>query len=176
MQEDSVFHWGARQTGRSTLLKKLFPGHRYYDLLKGDVFERFNRRSELLREELLLLRRILLPGSPEYGKAFEHFIIQELQAWKQYTNSQHEITYWRTASGFEVDIILGDAIAAIEIKSAREIHSHHLKGLKAFAEEHPKARLIIVAKEENRRISGKIEIIPYHEFLQQLWNGNIFRG
>ena len=52
-RNDTVFLWDARQTGKSTLLKKLFPGHRYFDLLKGEVFERFNRRPELLREELL---------------------------------------------------------------------------------------------------------------------------
>ena len=52
-QDDSVFLWGARQTGKSTLLRKLFPNCRYYDLLKGEQFERLNRRPELLREELL---------------------------------------------------------------------------------------------------------------------------
>ena len=52
-RNDTVFLWGARQTGKSTLLKKLFPDCRYYDLLKGEVFERLYRRPELLREELL---------------------------------------------------------------------------------------------------------------------------
>jgi len=366
--EDSVFLWGARQTGKSTLLKHLFPGNRYYDLLKGEVYERFNRRPELLREELMtadeneliiidevqkipalldevhwlitnrklrfilcgssarklkrsganllggravrnmlyplvspeipdfdldralsngmlprhytvnnaskrlqayvgdylqqeiraealtrnlstfsrflevaalscgemlnynniarecgvsaptikeyfsiledtlvgyflpafrktvkrrlihaprfyyfdlgltnfLLRRSKLqPGSPEYGKAFEHFIIQELQAWNTYASTNHELSYWRTASGYEVDVILGDAQVAIEIKSAQEIHSHHLKGLKAFSEEHPNARLLVVSREWSRRIHGNIEIIPVTEFLDMLWKGNI---
>lgn len=34
---ESVFLWGARQTGKSTLLSALFPDARYYDLLKSDV-------------------------------------------------------------------------------------------------------------------------------------------
>jgi len=38
--EDTVFLWGARQTGKSTLLKTRFPDCRYYDLLKGDQFLR----------------------------------------------------------------------------------------------------------------------------------------
>jgi len=53
-ENDSVFLWGARQTGKSTLLKTLFPKNRYYDLLMGEEFERFKRQPELLREELLL--------------------------------------------------------------------------------------------------------------------------
>ena len=51
---ESIFLWGARQTGKSTLLNTLFPQARYYDLLKSDVFERLHRRPALLREELLL--------------------------------------------------------------------------------------------------------------------------
>lgn len=34
VEEESVFFFGARQTGKTTLLKQLFPGARYYDLLK----------------------------------------------------------------------------------------------------------------------------------------------
>ena len=49
---DSFFLFGARQTGKTTLLKQLFPQARYYDLLKSDEFERLSRSPKLLREEL----------------------------------------------------------------------------------------------------------------------------
>ncbi len=52
IQEDSVFLWGARQTGKSTLLKSLFPNAIYVDLLQNDVFERFRRKPSLLRDDL----------------------------------------------------------------------------------------------------------------------------
>jgi len=54
-ENDTIFLWGARQTGKSTLLKMLFPTVRYIDLLKSDEFARYNRRPALLREELILL-------------------------------------------------------------------------------------------------------------------------
>lgn len=50
---NSCFLWGARQTGKSTLLKILFPTARRYDLLLSDEFLRLNQRPALLREELL---------------------------------------------------------------------------------------------------------------------------
>ena len=50
--DESVFFFGARQTGKTTLLKQLYPNERYYDLLKSDEFERLSRRPYLLREEL----------------------------------------------------------------------------------------------------------------------------
>lgn len=83
------------------------------------------------------------------------------------------LSYWRTASGFEVDAVLGNAQIGIEIKSSQEIHSHHLKGLKAFAEEHPDSRTIVVSNEKNKRISAKIKVFPVQEFLHELWEGTI---
>ena len=55
VETNSIFLWGARQTGKSTLLKMRFPGVRYIDLLKSDEFARYSRRPALLREELSLL-------------------------------------------------------------------------------------------------------------------------
>ena len=53
IQDDSVFLWGARQVGKSTLVKKLFPDAKVYDLLKSDEYSRLLRRPQLLREELI---------------------------------------------------------------------------------------------------------------------------
>lgn len=50
--EESFFLWGARQTGKSTLLRKMYNDHMYIDLLMSDVFERYRRAPSLLREEL----------------------------------------------------------------------------------------------------------------------------
>ncbi len=47
---ESVFLWGARQTGKSTLLRMMFPGVLYFDLLLSDVFNRFLSNPALLRE------------------------------------------------------------------------------------------------------------------------------
>lgn len=50
---ESFFLWGARQTGKSTLLKKLYSGSLWFDLLLNDVFERFQRNPSQLREIIL---------------------------------------------------------------------------------------------------------------------------
>jgi predicted AAA+ superfamily ATPase len=50
---ESCFFWGARQTGKSTLLEKLFPDSPRYDLLLSDELRRLRERPALLREELL---------------------------------------------------------------------------------------------------------------------------
>lgn len=49
---ESAFLWGPRQTGKSTLLKLLYPESHYFDLLLADEYERFLRNPTLLREIL----------------------------------------------------------------------------------------------------------------------------
>jgi predicted AAA+ superfamily ATPase len=51
-ENESLFLWGARQTGKSTLLKELFPDAIWFDLLLSDVYERLLRNPSLLRETI----------------------------------------------------------------------------------------------------------------------------
>ncbi len=50
---ESLFLWGARQTGKSTLLKTMYPDATWYDLLLADVYERLLRNPIHLREAIL---------------------------------------------------------------------------------------------------------------------------
>ncbi len=121
----------------------------------------------------LLHRKELLRGTPDYGHAFEHLVVQELMAWQHYTHSEERLSYWRTYTGIEVDMILGDARVAIEIKSAEEILPKHLKNLKIFSEEHPQSRLIIVSLDVFTRHIGHIECMYVKDFFHLLWTGQI---
>ena len=122
----------------------------------------------------LLHRSSLRQGSPEYGHAFEHFIIQELIAYLGYQGRQKELGYWRTGSGVEIDAVLGDAQVGVEIKSSTEVKDMHLRGLRSFGEDYPQARLIVVSFDPYRRRKDRIEIIPVREFLADLWSGKIY--
>lgn len=122
----------------------------------------------------LLKRSHLQQGSPEYGHALEHFIMQELVAYFGYNQYDNVIFYWRTNSGIEVDAVLGDADVAIEIKSSTEVKDSQMKSLKSFSDDYPQARLIIVSLDKYRRRKENIEIIPVREFLTDLWLGKIY--
>lgn len=122
----------------------------------------------------LLHRSHLQQGSPEYGHAFEHLVIQELIAYLGYQQRQEEISYWRTSSGTEIDVVLGDAKVGIEIKSTKELRNNQLKGLRSFGKDYPEARLIAVTLDKYRRLVDNIEIIPVLEFFADLWSGKIY--
>lgn len=121
----------------------------------------------------LLHRKELVRGTVDYGHAFEHLVMQELVAWLHYTHSEEKLSYWRTYTGIEVDAIIGDARLAIEIKSVEEVLPRHLKGLKAFGEEYPSSRRMIVSLDRINRKEGDIECIYILDFFKLLWNEGI---
>ena len=51
--KESLFLWGARQTGKSTLLKQLFPDALWFDLLKSDVYRRYQKEPSQFREVII---------------------------------------------------------------------------------------------------------------------------
>lgn len=123
-----------------------------------------------------LLRRVpLQQGTDIYGHALEHLVIQEIRAFLSYYYGEDKTqSYWRTLDNkYEVDSIIGDAEIAIEVKSSNKVTSGDTKGLKAFGEEHPDAKLIFVSLEERPRMLNGIEVWPVAQFLDRLWNRKI---
>ena len=124
----------------------------------------------------ILHHRPLQPGTDFYGHALEHLVIQELRAFLSYSFGEDKtLNYWRTLDNkYEVDVLLCDAATgnvevAIEVKSSDNVTSHDTKGLKAFSEEHPDARLILLSMETMPRKLNGIEIWPVEQFLPRLW-------
>ena len=122
-----------------------------------------------------LMRRYKLePGTPEYGHAFEHLVMQEIIAYLGYKGELDQLSYWHAYSGEEVDAIIGDAKIAIEIKSADEIQRKHTESLREFAKEHPNAKLIVVSRDKITRQSGGIDLYYATDFFKALWNEELF--
>lgn len=122
----------------------------------------------------LLHRKNLVRGTVEFGHAFEHLVMQELLAYIGYRRRESKLTHWHTYTGLEVDAII-DHHLAIEIKSAEDIQNRHLKGLRAFREEHDGFRLIAVSLDPmTRKTEDNIEILFVRDFFRMLWNGELF--
>jgi len=109
----------------------------------------------------------------EFGRAFEHFLLMEILAYRSYSGQDFTINFWRTKTGLEIDFILARGEIAIEIKGANRIDKRDLNALVAFAEEYSPKRNFVVCNEKEKRLHGKIEILPWSNFLQELWAGNV---
>jgi len=107
------------------------------------------------------------PGTPEFGEAFETYLMHELVSYTDYISGE-PLSYWRSTSGFEVDFILGDH-TAVEVKAKENVSAHDLKSLRAFAEEKKLKRYLCVSLGARRRNLENVTILPLREFLEALW-------
>ncbi len=118
-------------------------------------------------------RNIVEAQGEQFGQGFEHFIFTELNAHRSYRELHYDIHFWKTKSGLEVDFILGRGNVAIEVKGTDRVDSHDLKGLRAFCEEHQPQKAILVSRDPIRQKHGDIIVMPWRDFLQELWAGKI---
>ena len=117
----------------------------------------------------VLQEREFRAGTPEFGEAFETYLMHELKSYSDYISGE-QLSYWRSTSGFEVDFIIGDH-TALEVKAKKNLSPNDIKSLRMLAEEGKLKRYICVSMEPRMRKVDNIVILPYREFLESLWNG-----
>jgi len=114
-------------------------------------------------------RKNIIEGNELFGNAFEHFLVLEVRAWNSYSRSYHDLTYWRSTSKLEVDLIIGKQLA-VEIKATKNVQPKHIKNLRALKEEGLIENFAIVANDPNERITKEgIHIYHWKTFLEKLW-------
>jgi predicted AAA+ superfamily ATPase len=157
------------------------------DTLLGNYVEPFKKRKgrqTIIRAAKFYLfdvgvagaltnRRIDEEKGQLFGQAFEHFILMQLLAHSSYAGLDYEINFWRTKTGLEVDFILGNGEVAIEVKGSSRVDSKEIKPLQVFCEEYSPRRAILICNEKRGRLHRKILVLPWREFLDELWNGKI---
>lgn len=124
----------------------------------------------------LAKRGTVQPGSELFGKAFENWCFHELNAYNIYSEAYAELSFWRLASGMEVDFVVNDMEIAIEAKSSEKISDNHLKGLRSLRVDHPavKRRIVVCNDQKMRVTEDGIEVVPAHLFATMLWEGEWF--
>jgi predicted AAA+ superfamily ATPase len=114
-----------------------------------------------------LLGRHVMPRTPEYGKSFEQFLVLETFAAMQYERRIEHLAFWRSASGYEVDLVI-DGHTAVEFKSG-PVHSPDCAGLLALAEEVKLKNMWIVSTESHARtLANNVEILPWRTYIERL--------
>jgi predicted AAA+ superfamily ATPase len=108
------------------------------------------------------------------GQSAEGLVLQHLMAWNDYSGNHNKIFYWRTKSGVEVDFIVygGTEFCAIEVKNSEKIDNRELKGLHAFKEDYPEAKLLFLYRGKEKLQKGNVLCLPLDMFLLQLVPGN----
>lgn len=104
------------------------------------------------------------------GLALEGLVAQHLRAWNDYQDSPNHLFYWRTHSGVEVDFIIygENNFWAIEVKNSPRVYTQDLRGLKAFCEDYPEAKPLLLYRGQDRLKINEINCMPVDEFLKKL--------
>jgi predicted AAA+ superfamily ATPase len=124
----------------------------------------------------LARRGALTAGSELFGKAFENWVFHELCAHNAYRETFSTLSFWRLASGIEVDFIVDDMAVAIEAKSSRKATSDHLKGLRQLVLDHPRVRrrVLVCLEPKSYETEDGIWVLPAEEFCARLASGELF--
>jgi predicted AAA+ superfamily ATPase len=114
----------------------------------------------------------LVAGTSAYGMAFEHFFIVELLRRIDYLEREVRLSFLKTSSGAEVDLIVEKGRGApllVEIKSATRLTDDHLKNLELVKPDFPKSRRIVAyCGKERRSLGSGIEALPWMTALKEI--------
>ncbi|MDQ1334153.1 MAG: uncharacterized protein QG552_1103 [Thermodesulfobacteriota bacterium] len=102
----------------------------------------------------------------------ESLVFQELRAINDHFDFGYELSYWRTASQMEVDFILyGErGLIAVEVKRTATLRKRDLIALKAFCQDYPMGRAILLYGGRYRRYEQNVEAVPIREALPGLYD------
>jgi len=108
-----------------------------------------------------------------HGGALEGLVFAHLRAWCDYSPEKHQVHFWRTPAGVEVDfVVYGTAeFAAVEVKNAADVKNRDLRGLRAFRSDYPEAKCLLLYRGDRRLLIDNILCVPVGEFLSALVPG-----
>jgi predicted AAA+ superfamily ATPase len=127
----------------------------YFD---AGVFRALRRRGPLDRPEEI------------EGQALEGLVAQHLRAWNDYSREKHDLSFWRTRAGLEVDFVAHgpSGIWALEVKNTGRVRPEDLRGLKAFRADYPQARALFLYRGAETLRTNGIDVLPCESFLRSL--------
>jgi predicted AAA+ superfamily ATPase len=144
------------------------------------VFTKRARRAVAVHPKFYLfdagVYRSLRPAGPLdrpqeiEGAALEGLVAQHLRAWIDYRSDQHQLFYWRTRSGVEVDFVVygPTGLWAVEVKNTARVRPEDRRGLAAFLQDYPKSRCVLLYRGKERLKADDILCLPVDEFLKSL--------
>jgi predicted AAA+ superfamily ATPase len=105
------------------------------------------------------------------GAALEGLVWQHLRAWQAWgATTKRTIGFWRTRRGLEVDFVVQapGELVAIEVKHAARVRDSDLTSLRAFADDYPEARTVLLYRGTERLKEKNVLCVPVESFLARL--------
>ena len=163
---------GPRRSGKTTLLRQLFPKIHYVLLEDPDIQGRIRSDPRTFLEEL----------RPPLGQLFEGFVAAEILKSQVNQGGRKELYYFRDQQGLEVDFLLPRPNAGlwlIECKAGKTVRPAMAAPLLALRRtmEKRSTRLIVVygksrSAQATRAVARGVEAIELERFVESLTAGH----
>jgi predicted AAA+ superfamily ATPase len=104
------------------------------------------------------------------GVALEGLVYQHIKAFLDNQSIDAKLFFWRTKSGSEVDFVTygNDSFSAVEVKSSGNLRPKDFNGLKAFGEDYPMSKRIMIYMGKTKYMKDDILVIPAEEFIKNV--------
>ncbi|KKR66648.1 MAG: hypothetical protein UU09_C0049G0006, partial [Microgenomates group bacterium GW2011_GWA2_40_6] len=104
------------------------------------------------------------------GVAVETLVLSQLVANNDLLNLDYKISYYRTATGVEVDFVLYGkrGLVAIEVKSNSKFKKEMVSGLKKFRMDYPEAKLVLLYGGDQELFVDGVRVMPLEKALREM--------
>ena len=116
----------------------------------------------------------LRPGTYDYGKAFEHFLITQIRHLARYRFPDWRLSYLRTGAGAEVDLVIdrpGLPVVLVEIKSTGGVSERDVRVLARFADDFADPLALCISRDPTRMRIGDVLCVHWRDALEELGLG-----
>lgn len=117
------------------------------------------------------LTQEILSQTLAFGKAFEHFIINECIKLHSYQPRDFQFSYLRTKDDAEIDLIIerpGLPHALIEIKSSEHVDERDTASLEKLQRAFKSATAYCISRDPVRKKIGNVHALPWRESFIEL--------
>lgn len=112
----------------------------------------------------------LLPGTPEFGRAFEHFWILEIMRMNSYRNADYRFSYFAT-NDVEIDLVIerpGKPLLFVEFKSTDSVKGSDIRPLATLVADVKGSQGIVVSREPRARKVANVLVCPWADALKEI--------
>lgn len=114
----------------------------------------------------------LVPKTPAYGDAFEHFILLEFMRLASYFQPDYRFSFIRTTSDVEVDLVVerpGKSTLCVEIKSSDCIDENDLGSFSRLTKDIPNSEAIVLSKDRFMKKFDHVLCYPWKQGLAEFF-------
>ena len=108
-----------------------------------------------------------------FGRAFEHFIVCEIQRLNEYFRRDFRLSHYQSTQGGEVDLILskGRKVLAVEIKSATRLDEVEIRRFSRVSEALKPSVKYLVSRDPTPSEVEDVRCLPWQEFMREVMSG-----